>query len=91
MCSDEPFTHIDKFCEKLVKSTQFILIASDAFVALAVVVAKAPYIYESDSSVLVLLQTRMIKCGEVSRYISWTRHCKFTRRRIHFRFRFQNP
>ena len=34
----------------------FILIARDVFVALAVVVAKAPYIHESDSSILVWLQ-----------------------------------
>ena len=32
--------------------------ARDIFVALAVVVAKAPYIHERDSSILVLLQTR---------------------------------
>ena len=37
------------------------MIARDIFVALAVVVAKAPYILESDSSILVLLQARMIK------------------------------
>ena len=38
------------------KMRAFILIARDVFVALAVVVAKAPYIHESDSSILVLLQ-----------------------------------
>ena len=43
-----------------------ILMAGDVLVALAVVVAKAPYIHQSDSSILVLLQTRMIKCGKVS-------------------------
>ena len=48
------------------KKRAFILIARDVFVAITVVVAKAPYIYESDSSILVLLQTRMIKCGKVS-------------------------
>ena len=37
------------------KKRAFILIAGDVFVALAVVVAKAPYIHESDSSILVLL------------------------------------
>ena len=37
-----------------------------SFPALAVVVAKAPHIHESDTSILVLLQTRMIKCGKVS-------------------------
>ena len=49
------------------KRAHFILIVRDVFVALAVVVAKAPYIHESDSSILVLLQTRMIKCEKVSR------------------------
>ena len=47
----------------------FILIGSDVFVALAVVVAKAPYILESDSSVLVLQQARMIKSGKVSEFV----------------------
>ena len=37
--------------EKLKKKTHFILIATDVFIALAVVVAKAPYINESDSSI----------------------------------------
>ena len=45
------------------------MIARDIFVALAVVVAKAPYILESDSSILVLLQARMIKCGKVSEFV----------------------
>ena len=35
--------------------------ARDAFVALAVVVAKAPYILKRDSSILVLLQARLKK------------------------------
>ena len=48
------------------KKRAFILIARDVFLAITVVVAKAPYIYESDSSILVLLQTRVIKCGKVS-------------------------
>ena len=47
------------------KKRAFIFIARDVFVALAVVVAKAPYIHESDSFILVLLQTRMMKCGKV--------------------------
>ena len=38
----------------------------DVLVALAVVVAKAPHIHESGSSILALLQTRMIKCGKLS-------------------------
>ena len=42
--------------KKLKKKRAFILIAKNVFVALAVVVAKAPYIHESDSSILVLLQ-----------------------------------
>ena len=36
------------------------------------------YIHESDSSILVLLQTRMIKCGKVSgeaRQIVYTTNC----------------
>ena len=48
------------------KEGGFILIGRDFYVALAVVVAKTPYIHESDSSILVLLQTRVIKCGNVS-------------------------
>ena len=44
------------------------MIIKDVFAALAVVVAKAPYFHESDNSTLVLLQTRMIKCGKVSGY-----------------------
>ena len=55
------------------------MIAKDVFVALAVVVAKALYILESDSSILVLLQARMIKCGKVSEFVGpivyTTRHC----------------
>ena len=47
----------------------FILIGSDVFVALAVVVAKAPYILESDSSILVLLQARKTKSGKVSEFV----------------------
>ena len=49
------------------KSAHFILIVRNVFVALAVVVPKALYVYEIDSSILVLLQTRMIKYGKVSR------------------------
>ena len=49
------------------KSAHFILIARDIFVALAVVVAKVPDIHESDSSILVLLEIRRVKCGKVSR------------------------
>ena len=64
------------------KKAHFILIARDVFVALAVVVAKAPHIYESDSSILILLQIRMIKCGKVSRHVGeigfTTKHCEFT-------------
>ena len=45
------------------------LIARDVFIALVVVVTKAPYIFESDSSVLVLLQDRMIKYGKVSEFV----------------------
>ena len=37
------------------------MIAKDVFIALAVVFATALYILESDSSILVLLQARMIK------------------------------
>ena len=43
----------EKFKKK--KPPAFILIARDVFVARAVVVAKAPYTLESDSSILVLL------------------------------------
>ena len=54
------------------------MIDRDVFVAFAVVVAKAPYIHESDSS-LVLLQARMIKCEKVSEFIGQivytTKHC----------------
>ena len=61
------------------KKRAFILITRDIFVALAVVVAKAPYILESDSSILVLLQARMIKCGKVSEFLGQifnaTKHC----------------
>ena len=45
------------------------MIARDVFVALAVVVAKAPYIFESDSFILVLLQVFVIKCGKVSEFV----------------------
>ena len=41
----------------------------DVFVALAVVFAKAPYILESDSSILILLQARMLKCRKVSEFV----------------------
>jgi len=41
------------------------LIARDV----VVVVAKAPYILESDSSILVLLQARMVKSGKVSEFV----------------------
>ena len=55
------------------------MIARDVFVALAVVVAKAPYTLESDSSILVLLQARMIKCGKLSEFVGQivytTKHC----------------
>ena len=64
--SIEKFTYIWHFkrleikAEKLKKKKKkktpaFILIARDVFVARAVVVAKAPYTLESDSSILVLL------------------------------------
>ena len=57
----------------------FILIGRDVFVALAVVVAKAPYILESDSSILVLLQARKTKSGKVSEFVVQivytTKHC----------------
>ena len=45
------------------------MIDRDVFVALAIVVAKAPYILESDGSILVLLQARMINCGKVSEFV----------------------
>ena len=55
------------------------MIARDVFVALTVVVAKAPYILESDSSILVLLQAHMIKCGKVPEFVGkivyTTKHC----------------
>ena len=51
---------------KKFKKTRIRLIAKDVSAALAVVVAKAPYFHESDSSTLALPQTRMIKCGKVS-------------------------
>ena len=55
------------------------MITRDIFVALAVVVAKAPYILESDSSILVLLQARMIKSGKVSEFLGQifytAKHC----------------
>ena len=53
------------------KKRSFILIARDVFVALAVIVAKAPYIHESGSSILVLLQTRRSNAEKYPR-ISWT-------------------
>ena len=53
--------------------------ARDVFVGLAVVVAKVPYILESDSSILVLLQARMMKYGKVSEFVGQivytTKHC----------------
>ena len=53
--------------------------AEDVFVAPAVVVAKVPYILESDSSILVLPQARKIKCGKVSEFVGQivyiTKHC----------------
>ena len=79
------------------KKHTYILIARDVFIALAVVIAKAPYSHESDRSILVLLQLIMIKCGKVpvsesiGEIVYTTKHCKFTRHRIHFRFRIQNP
>ena len=45
------------------------MISRDVFVARAVVVAKAPYTLESDSSILVLLQARMIKNGKLSEFV----------------------
>ena len=55
------------------------MIAKDVFVALAVVVAKALYILESDSSILDLLQAPMIKWGKVSEFVGpivyTTKHC----------------
>ena len=51
---------------KKLKKKRVHFIRRDVYVALAVVVAKTPYIHESDSSILVLLQTRVIKCGNVS-------------------------
>ena len=55
------------------------MIGRDVFVALAVVIAKAPYILESDSSILVLLQARMIKSGKGSEFVVQivytTKHC----------------
>ena len=70
-------------CRKVKKKARiFILIARDVFVALSIVVAKTPYIYERDSSILVLPQTRMIKCKKVSRQVGQivytTKHCEFT-------------
>ena len=53
--------------------------ARDVFVALAAVVAKAPYTLESDSSILVLLQARVIKSVRVSEFVGQivytTKHC----------------
>ena len=53
--------------------------ADDVFVAPAFVVARVPYILESDSSILVLPQARMIKCGKVSELVGKivyiTKHC----------------
>ena len=70
------FTHICHYKRVEIKAKKvknkkraFILIARDDFVALAVIVAKAPYILESDSSILVLLQARVIKCGKVSEFV----------------------
>ena len=42
--------------KSFLKKRTYILIARDIFVALAVVIAKAPYSHESDSSISVLLQ-----------------------------------
>ena len=55
-----------KMLKIVIKKHALILIARDVFVALAFVVTKAPYIHESDSSFLVLLQTRMTKFGKLS-------------------------
>ena len=51
-----------------VKKGPFILIARDVFLALAVVVAKAPYIHECDGSILLLVQTRK----SIRNQIRWT-------------------
>ena len=52
-----PQDSIENKREKVKKKARFHLIAKDAFVALAVVVAKAPKIHDGDCSILVLLQT----------------------------------
>ena len=68
---------------KQLKKSAFILIAKDVFVALAVVVAKAPCIYESDSSILVILQTRIYDEMRKSIRISWTNCLHYKTLRIY--------
>ena len=55
--------------KNLTKKTRIRLIAWDVFAVLSLVVAKGPYIHERDSSILALLETRMIKCGKVSGFV----------------------
>ena len=69
--------------KKKKKRRAFILIAKDVFIiALAVVVAKAPYIHESNNSILVLriLQTRIII---IIQQLSWTNCLHYKTLRIY--------
>ena len=52
------FKRVDRNKRKKVflKKRTYILMARDVFVALAIVIAKAPYCHESDRSIMVLLQ-----------------------------------
>ena len=97
------FTYICHFkrvdgnkCEKVKKQKKagLILIGRDVYVALAVVVAKTPYIHESDSSIwfyckLVLSNAEKYP-DKLDKLFTLQNVKTFTRHRIHFRFRFQN-
>ena len=73
-----------------------ILIARDVFLALAFIVAKAPYSHESDSSISVLLQLIWSNAekyrypNKLEKLFTLQNNCKFTRLLIHFRFLLQN-
>ena len=64
------------------KKRPFILIARDVSVALAVIVAKAPYIQERGSSILVLLQTPRSNAEKYPQ-ISWTNCLQYKTLRIY--------
>ena len=76
------------------KEGGFILIGRDFYVALAVVVAKTPYVHESDSSIWFYCKLVLSNAEEypdkLDKLFTLQNIKTFTRHRIHFRFRFQN-